>query len=123
MQTVQVISVIIALALFSAVIDLIRRGLLKERYSVLWLASIFAIMALSVWKGLLDRIAQMVGVAYPPSLLFLVAFLFVLVILLHFSVVISIFTERNKILTQEVSLLKARLEEREKKGEGRSEGK
>jgi len=123
MQTVQVISVIIALALFSAIIDLIRRGLLKERYSVLWLASIFAIMALSVWKGLLDRIAQMVGVAYPPSLLFLVAFLFVLVILLHFSVVISIFTERNKILTQEVSLLKARLEEREKKGEGRSEGK
>jgi len=120
---VQVISVIIALALFSAIIDLIRRGLLKERYSVLWLASIFAIMALSVWKGLLDRIAQMVGVAYPPSLLFLVAFLFVLVILLHFSVVISIFTERNKILTQEVSLLKARLEEREKKGEGRSEGK
>jgi len=123
MQTVQVISIIIALALFSAIIDLIRRGLLKERYSVLWLASIFAIMALSVWKGLLDRIAQMVGVAYPPSLLFLVAFLFVLVILLHFSVVISIFTERNKILTQEVSLLKARLEEREKKGEGRSEGK
>lgn len=123
MQTVQIISIIIALALFSAVIDLIRRGLLKERYSVLWLASIFAIMALSVWKGLLDRIAQMVGVAYPPSLLFLVAFLFILIILLHFSVVISIFTERNKILTQEISLLKARLEEREKKGEGRSEGK
>ncbi|MBI5561009.1 MAG: DUF2304 domain-containing protein [Deltaproteobacteria bacterium] len=114
MNTIHIVSIIISLALFTVVIDFIRRGLLKEKYSVLWLALISAVMVLSVWKGLLDRIAGLVGVAYPPSLLFLVAFLFVILILLHFSVVISVLTERNKALTQEVALLKEAVMEVEK---------
>jgi len=121
MLTVQIISVFIALVLFVVVIDFIRRGLLKERYSVLWLASIVAVGVLSVWRGLLDRVAVMVGVAYPPSLLFLVAFFFVLVILFHYSVALSMLTERNKKLTQELALLKATVERIEGRA-GRPEG-
>ncbi len=110
MQTVQIISIIIALVLFVVVIDFIRRGLLKERYSVLWLASIVAVGVLAVWKDLVDLVALKVGVAYPPSLLFLVALFFVLIILFHYSVELSILTGRNKKLTQELSLLKATVE-------------
>jgi hypothetical protein len=51
-------------------------------------------------------------VAYPPSLLFLVAFAFVLLILLHYSVVISILHEKSKTLAQELALLKAALKEK-----------
>lgn len=106
----QVFSVIGAIVLFIFVIDFIRRGLLKEKYSVLWLASALAILALSIKRSFLDSVAGFLGVDYPPSLLFLVAFLFVLLILLHFSVVISVFHEKNKILTQEITLLKNALE-------------
>src|SRR3990170_292306 len=101
-----------AFALFTAVIfaflviDFIRRGLLKEKYSVLWLALVFVIGVLGLWRGLLDRISLSLGISYPPSLLFLVAFLFVLLILFHYSVVISVLTERNKTLAQEIALLK-----------------
>ncbi|MBI5598766.1 MAG: DUF2304 domain-containing protein [Deltaproteobacteria bacterium] len=119
MQTVQIISLIIALVFFGAVIDFIRRGLLKEKYAVLWLASTLAVAVLSVWKGLLDSVASVLGVAYPPSLLFLVAFLFVLFILFHFSVVLSVLTERNKVLTQEITLLKAAFKEKEDAPAGR----
>ena len=111
MYLYQAFSLIGALILFGFVIDFIRRGLLKEKYSVLWLASALAILVLAVRKDLLDRIALFLGVDYPPSLLFLVAFLFVLLIILHFSVVISIFHEKNKILTQELTLLKNSLRE------------
>jgi hypothetical protein len=107
MQTVQIISLAVSGFFLVAVIDFIRRGLLKEKYSILWLTSIFATMALSLWEGLLHKFAEVAGVAYPPSLLFLVAFAFVLLILLHYSVVISVLTEKNKTLAQELALLKA----------------
>ncbi len=107
MDTVQLLSFVVCLVFFVVVIDFIRRGLLKEKYSVLWLASVAVIMVLSLWKGLLHSVSAMVGVAYPPSLLFLVAFMFVLIMLLHYSVVISVLTDRNKILSQEMALLKA----------------
>jgi hypothetical protein len=109
MQIVQIISLAISFAFLIVLIDFIRRGLLKEKYAILWLASVFAIIVLSLWKDLLDRVAAFAGVAYGPSLLFLVAFAFVLLILLHYSVVISILTERSKTLAQEIALLKAAL--------------
>jgi hypothetical protein len=114
MQIVQIFSLVISFAFLIVLIDLIRRGLLKEKYSILWLASVFAIIVLSLWKDLMDRVAAFAGVAYGPSLLFLVAFACVLLILLHYSVVISILTERSKTLAQEIALLKAALKDGEK---------
>lgn len=111
MYIFQIIAIIGSVALFAFVIDFIRRGLLKEKYSVLWIVAALAIMALSVKKGLLDAIAGVLGIAYPPSLLFLVAFIFILLINLHFSVVISILHEKNKALVQELTLIKNSLRE------------
>lgn len=111
MYLFQIIAIIGSVALFAFVIDFIRRGLLKEKYSVLWIISALVIMALSVKKGLLDAIAGLLGIAYPPSLLFLVAFIFILLINLHFSVVISILHEKNKALVQELTLLRNSLKE------------
>ncbi len=119
MNTVQVISILASVFLFAVVVDFVRRNLLKEKYSVLWIALSIVVIILSLWRGLLDRIAGMVGVSYAPSLLFLVAFIFVILILLHFSVVISILYDKNKVLTQELSLLKEKLEGDGKPGDGR----
>jgi len=90
--------------------------MLKEQYALLWIASAIVLMMLSVWRGLLDIIASILGVAYPPSFLFLVAFLFLLLIVLYFSVVISNISEKNKKLSQEVALLKTMFEEHKKTG-------
>jgi hypothetical protein len=110
MQIVQVIAVLGSLVLFVFVIDFIRRNLLKEKYAVLWISLSIVVTTLSFWKSLLDKLAGFVGVAYAPSLLFFVAFIFVLLILLHFSVVISIFHDKNKALTQELAMLKDKVE-------------
>lgn len=111
MDYFQIFSIIGSVVLLGLIINFIRLGILKEKYSVLWIACSVAILILSVKKGILDYIALSLGVAYPPSLLFLVAFMFVLLISLHFSVVISIFHEKNKALSQEVTLLKEALRE------------
>jgi hypothetical protein len=110
MQVVQVIAALGSLVLFVFVIDFIRRNLLKEKYAVLWISLSIVVTTLSFWQSLLDKLAQFVGVAYAPSLLFFVAFIFVLLILLHFSVVISIFHDKNKGLTQELAMLRDKVE-------------
>lgn len=107
----RIFSIIGSVLLFALVIDFIRRGLLKEKYSVLWLAATVAIASLSIKKELLDYLAAIFGIAYPPSLLFIVAFIFVLLITLHFSVVISIQHEKNKRMAQELALLRDAMKE------------
>jgi len=118
LQIVQVFAIIFSLGILVGVVDLIRRGMLKEQYALLWLASAIVLLVLSMWRGLLDTIALAVGVAYPPALLFLVAFLFLLLIVLHFSVIISSISEKNKKLSQEIAILKTLFEEYKKKGSG-----
>ena len=92
------------------VIELIRRGRLKERYSLLWLLAGGILLVFSLWRGLLEYVSRLIGIFYPPSFLFLLAFLFLLLITLHFSVVISGLSEKNKRLAQELALLRQKVE-------------
>jgi hypothetical protein len=88
------------------VIELIRRGKLKERYSLLWLLAGLVLLLLSSSRNTLEFISRHVGIYYPPSFLFLIAFLFLLLITLHFSVVISALSDKSKKLAQELALLR-----------------
>jgi hypothetical protein len=105
----------IAAALFLLVIfELIRNRRLQERYALLWLVTGGVILLLSVWRDALRLVAEQIGIAYPPSALFVVGFLFILVVLLHYSTVISELSERNVLLAQDVALLEERLSSHER---------
>jgi hypothetical protein len=92
------------------IVELIRRGRLKEKYSLLWLFASVILLVFSVSRGLLEYFSSLVGIYYPPSFLFLLAFLFLLLITLHFSSVISGLSEKNKQLAQELALLRQEME-------------
>ncbi len=111
MDIVKVLAIAGSGAVLFAVIELIRRGRLKERYSLLWLFAGLVMLVLSLSRGLLESIAHLLGIFYAPSLLFLIAFIFLLLITLHYSVIISGLSERNKHLAQEVALLRLKLDE------------
>ena len=100
----------IAAALFLLVIfELIRSRRLQERYALLWLVTGSVILLLSVWRDALRLVAEQIGIAYPPSALFVLGFLFILVVLLHYSTVISELSERNVLLAQDIALVEERL--------------
>ena len=110
MFRIQLIAIFTTLIFFFFILELIRRGILKEKYAILWLGSCLVLLFLSFWRGFLHILARWVGVIYPPSLLFMLAFFFLLLIVLHFSVVISRLAEKNKRLAQEMGLLKMKVE-------------
>ena len=100
----------IAAAIFLLVIfELIRSRRLQERYALLWLITGGVILLLSVWRDALRLVAEQIGIAYPPSALFVIGFLFILAVLLHYSTVISELAERNVRLAQDIALLEGRL--------------
>jgi hypothetical protein len=110
---IQIVIVLVAALLLVGVIDLVRRRRLLERYALLWLLSSVVLLGLAFWRGALDKIAEALGVAYPPNALFIVAFGFVLWLLLHFSVAISRLSDQSKILAQRLALLEERVRRRE----------
>lgn len=110
---IQIVIVLVAALLLVGVIDLVRRRRLLERYALLWLLSSVVLLGLAIWRGALDKIAEALGVAYPPNALFIVAFGFVLWLLLHFSVAISRLSDQSKILAQRLALLEERVRRHE----------
>ena len=110
MDLLKIVSIIGSAAVLLVVIELIRRGRLKERYSLLWLLAGGILLLLSSSRDILEYISHLVGIYYPPSLLFLLAFLFLLLITMHFSVVLSDLTEKNKKLAQELALLRQEMQ-------------
>ena len=92
------------------VIELIRQRKLHERYALLWILTGAVMLVLAVWRGALYALADATGVAYPPSALYMVAGLFVLIVLLHYSTVLSQLDDQNTLLAQRLALLEAEVE-------------
>ena len=102
-----------SLLLLGVVFELIRSRRLRERYALLWLLTGAVLLVLSAWRDALNTIAGWAGVTtYPPAVLFAVGLLFVLVVLLHYSTVISKLVDQNATLAQRLALLEAEVAER-----------
>jgi hypothetical protein len=115
---IQIVIAAVSVLLLITVLELVRRRRLLERYALLWLFSSIVLVALAVWRGALDKIAEQLGIAYPPNALFIVAFGFVLWLLLHFSVAVSRLSDQSKLLAQRLALLEERVRRTERSGQG-----
>jgi hypothetical protein len=109
---VSIAAAIASLLLLLVVFELIRSRRLRERYALLWLLTGVVLLVLSVWRGGLNTIAGWFGISgYPPAILFAVGILFILLVLLHYSTVISRLSDQSTILAQRLALLEERLRE------------
>jgi hypothetical protein len=106
---IQIVSIAAAAVVLFVIFELVRRRRLMERYALLWLASGIVLLGLAIWRDGLAKVASGLGVAYPPNALFLIAFGFVLVLLLHFSIAVSKLADQSKILAQKLALLEERV--------------
>jgi len=85
--------------------ELIRKRRLREEYSVLWVLTAAAILVSGIYPRVLEWVAMRITL-HPAVLMTFLCVLFLMAILLHYSVVISKHSEREKGLTQELALLK-----------------
>ena len=114
---IQIVAIVASGALLLIVLELVRQRRLLERYALLWLFSALILLGLSIWRDFLETIANSIGIIYPPNALFLIAFGFVLILLLHFSLAVSRLADQSKLLAQRMAIL----EERQSRAEAAAE--
>jgi hypothetical protein len=109
---ISIVATAVSVVLLLVVFELIRSRRLRERYALLWLATGVVLIVLSAWRGGLNTIARWFGVStYPPAVLFAVGLLFVILVLLHYSTVLSRLSDQSTTLAQRLALLEAKLDE------------
>jgi hypothetical protein len=112
---IRIVAILATLVLLLVVLELVRRRRLLERYALVWLGSTIVLLGLGIWQGLLGKVADAIGVVYAPNALFVIAFGFVLLLLLHFSTAVSRLTDQTKVLAQRLALSEQRQAELEKR--------
>jgi hypothetical protein len=116
MVRIQAIAIISNLLLLFYIGRLIVKGKLREEYAIMWIICTIVLVIFSFWRNGLVTVSKLFGVYAPPNMVFIGAIFAILIYLLHLSIVVSKLQEQNKILAQEISLLKEK-EKGKKKNE------
>jgi len=106
MERIQIISIGASLLFLIYIGWLIVRGKLREEYAIVWIISTAILILFSFWRKGIDIVSEMLGIIAPPNMIFTGAIFIVLIYLLHLSITVSKLQEQNKILAQEIALLK-----------------
>jgi hypothetical protein len=103
------LALVVSATFLLAVLDLVRRGRLKEEYTPIWVVVAAGLMLSSVWFDGVRLVTRAVGAWTPSSTLFFLGLIFLLVLCLNYAVRLSGISGQVTALAQEVSLLREEL--------------
>jgi len=106
----QILVIVVGALCLGFILRLVRRRELRGKYSLLWLAAGFFVVIGAFVPGLLDDLADWLGVQYPPAILFMIAIAFLLLVLVHLSWELTRLEDRTRTLAQELAMLRNDLE-------------
>ena len=109
-SSTHILIAVLALGALFLTVRLVRLKALKAKYSILWLTVGTALAVISAVPQILDWTAEKLDIWYQPTLFLLLAIGFLLLLAMHFSYELSRMENRIRILVEEISLLKEKLE-------------
>lgn len=95
-----------------AILELLRRRRLREKYAVLWLVVSASVAFFALFPGGLTWLSELAGVKTPINLLFFVAVLILLVVCVQFSCEISDLEDETRALAEELGILRLEVQDR-----------
>ena len=104
----RIVAAVIAIFFMLLILDLIRRDRLQERYSVIWFVAGLGMLAGAAFPGLLELVADAMGVRNTNVALFSIVLLLLLGLALNFSVIMSRQAAQITRLAQERAIDQAR---------------
>ena len=104
----RIVAAVIAVFFMLLILDLIRRDRLQERYSVIWFVAGLGMLAGAAFPGLLELVADAMGVRNTNVALFSIVLLLLLGLALNFSVIMSRQAAQITRLAQERAIEHAR---------------
>mgnify|MGYP005790200235 CR=1 FL=1 len=77
------------------ILYLVKKEKIDEKYSILWLIFGIIILAISIFPKIIEYIANIFEIYYPPSLLLLLGIIILIIYIVHITIVI---TKQNKMI-------------------------
>jgi len=111
MDRIQLLLIVLSIIFIIFIFELNRNRKLSVQYSIIWFFAGLLLLIFSIFRHLFEKIAYFLGIHYAPSLIFPIVIFVILIIGIHFSIIISKLSYENKILTQELGILKNKIEE------------
>lgn len=87
----------------------LKKKKLTVRYSIIWLLSAGVLLVFAVFPYVVLVLTDLLGMAVPVNVVFLLVIAFILLLLLSLSSIVSGFAEKIKRLAQENALLEERV--------------
>jgi len=100
---------LVGLGLLILVLELIRRHLLREKYSLLWFFIAVALVTVPPLYGVYQWFARRVGIRDPNTIFFFLAIVGLILLSLQFSLALSTAYYQRKQLIQQTALLENRV--------------
>lgn len=104
-MTAQILGALASIITFVFVFWLMRRGVLREKYAVLWLAVSGVALLFSLFPGLLYSVSYRLGVETPANLLFFITIVLLILVAVQLSYELSRHEARIRRLAEEIALL------------------
>ena len=109
MATLQLTTALLGVGLAAVILLLVRRDHLYLLHGLFWVSVAVAAALLGAWPGLIDRLAGVAGITYPPALLLLLAVLVLFIKALHGDLVNTRIERDVRRLNQRLAMLEAGL--------------
>lgn len=107
----QVLGILAALVVTVAVVESLRRGIVAERFAVLWIVVSVVMLVLAIFPSVGFWITDLLGVSLPANLLFFAVAMLLLLVSVQFSYEIGKLHSRTRRLAEDVALLQAQVDE------------
>ncbi len=107
MSRTNVIALLLAAAAIVYILRLVRLQQLRSKYALLWVAIAVVLLPFAIAPSLLEHVADITGIAYAPSALFLLTTGFLFAVVVHFSWELSRLETKVRALAEELALLRA----------------
>lgn len=98
---------ILGLGLSAIILLLIRRGHLYLKDGVFWIVIALTSIVIGLWPNVVDAVAGLVGITYPPNLLFILASIILIIKMLIADIVLTSLRRDLRRLNQKIAILDA----------------
>jgi hypothetical protein len=105
-----VLPMLFVIATITTMVVLMRRRVMKERFTVWWAVLSLGVVVFVVFPPLLPFVAEHLGFQTPSNFVFFVASLMLLLMSVQFSVEISQLEEKTRTLAEQLGILRAQTE-------------
>lgn len=112
--TLRIVLIIALIIYFAIVLIFLKNKTLELRYTLLWLVAGVVLAILVAWPQLLSRCVALIGIQSNMNGLFVMAFAFVIMIMMSLTSIVSKQANKIKILVQEMAIMDRKIRELEK---------